>query len=78
MFLHIEKDIIEKKYTSLHDTTKIFSYCSDKDKTKQISLSYINNKYKFTFPVQEVLYSTTFKNEEKLVEYINYILGEMV
>lgn len=78
MFLQIEKDIIEKKYTTLHDATKLFSYGFEEDKRKQINLSYIDNEYKFTFPIQDILYSTTFKNEEKLIEYINYILKEMV
>jgi hypothetical protein len=78
MFLQIEKDIIEKKYTTLNDDTKLFSYGLDEDNTKQINLSFMDNEYKFTFPVQDILYSTTFKNEEKLVDYINYILREMV
>jgi hypothetical protein len=78
MFLQIEKDIIEKKYTALHDDTKLFSYGFEEDKTKQINLSYIDNEYKFTFPIQDILYSTIFKNEEKLVDYMNYILREMV
>ena len=78
MFLQIEKDIIEKKYTTLNDDTKLFSYGLEKDKTKQINLSFIDNEYKFTFPIQDILYSTTFKNEEKLVDYINYILSERV
>jgi hypothetical protein len=78
MFLQIEKDIIGKQYTSLNDNTKIFSYGLEEDKTKQINLSFMDNKYKFTFPIQDILYSTTFKNEEKLVEYVNYILRGMV
>ena len=38
MFLQIEKDIIEKKYTTLHDATKLFSYGFEEDKRKQINL----------------------------------------
>ena len=78
MFLQIEKNIKDKKYVALYDHTKLFSYGLEKDKTKQINLSYSDSEYTFTFPIQNILYSTTFKNEEKLIEYINYILEEMV
>ena len=77
MFASLEKSILKKKYEYLSDNSKIWSFKKHDDALKQINLEYINNKkkYKFSFPIGDIQYSTTFDNATDLKKYISYVLS---
>ena len=74
----LEKSIINRNYVHLNDNSKIWAFGSVKDQTKQINLEYNGKTYKFSFPINDIHYSTTFKNKSKLNEYIRYILKQHI
>ena len=76
MLVSLEKNILEKQYEYIFDNTKIWSFKKKYDALKQINLEYNkeNNKYKFSFPIADIHYSTTFNDVTKLKKYIHYIL----
>ena len=74
MFVALEKRLISFGYTPI--TTKEFSFALKKDKTKQVSIEEINNTYKFSFPVSDIHYTTTFLDKISLVQYADYIFNQ--
>jgi hypothetical protein len=76
MLLSCEKNILKKQYEYVADNTKLWSFKKTDDASKQINLEYNkeNNKYKFSFPINDIHYSTTFNNVTNLKKYIDYIL----
>ena len=74
MFTALEKRLISFGYTPI--TAKEFSFALKKDKTKQVSIEEINNTYKFSFPVNDIHYTTTFIDKISLYTYVNYMLNQ--
>tara|TARA_B100000902_G_C26991883_1_gene755446 strand:- start:249 stop:497 length:249 start_codon:yes stop_codon:yes gene_type:complete len=74
MFLALEKRLISFGYTPHNE--KEFSFCLKKDKTKQVSIEETNNTYKFSFPLNDIHYTTTFLDKISLYEYVDYILNQ--
>ena len=74
MLMTLEKSILNCNYVPLNDDSKIWSFGSAEDHTKQINLEYNGKTYRFSFPVNDIHYATTFENKSKLNEYISYIL----
>ena len=77
MFLELEKRIINNDYINLHDNTKIWAFGKKDDITAQINLEQNNDKYTFSFPINDIHYSTSFIDKSKLRNYIEYIIGEI-
>ena len=77
MFLELEKRIVNNDYINLHDNTKIWAFGKIDDNTTQINLKKDNNKYTFSFPINDIHYSTSFIDKSKLRDYIEYIIGEI-
>lgn len=78
MFMTLEKSIINRNYVPLNDNSKIWTFGYREDPTKQINLEYKEGLYKFSFPVNDIHYSTTFEKRAKLKEYITYILTQHI
>ena len=74
----LEKSIINRNYVHLINDSNIWSFGSIEDQTKQINLEYDGKTYKFSFPIKDIHYSTTFENKSKLNEYIRYILKQHI
>ena len=74
MFVALEKRLISFGYIPI--TTKEFSFALKKDKTKQVSIKEINNTYKFSFPVNDIHYTTTFLDKISLYQYADYIFNQ--
>ena len=74
MFVALEKRLISFGYTPI--TAKEFSFSLKKDKTKQVSIEEINNTYKFSFPVNDIHYTTTFLDKISLFQYADYIFNQ--
>lgn len=77
MFLELEKRIVNNDYINLHDNTKIWAFGKKDDNTSQINLEQNNDKYTFSFPINDIHYSTSFIDKSKLRDYIEYIIGEI-
>ena len=77
MFLELEKRIVNNDYINLHDNTKIWSFGKIDDNTTQINLKKDNNKYTFSFPINDIHYSTSFVDKYKLRNYIEFIIDEL-
>ena len=77
MFLELEKRIVNNDYINLHDNTKIWAFGKTDDITSQINLEQNNGKYTFSFPINDIHYSTSFIDKSKLRNYIEYIIGEI-
>jgi len=77
MFLELEKRIVNNDYINLHDNTKIWAFGKTDDNTSQINLEQNNDKYTFSFPINDIHYSTSFIDKSKLRNYIEYIIGEI-
>ena len=77
MFLELEKRIVNNDYINLHDNTKIWAFGKTDDNTSQINLEQNNGKYTFSFPINDIHYSTSFIDKSKLRDYIEYIIGEI-
>jgi hypothetical protein len=77
MFLELEKRIVNNDYINLHDNTKIWAFGKTDDNTSQINLEQNNGKYTFSFPINDIHYSTSFIDKSKLRNYIEYIIGEI-
>ena len=78
MFMTLEKSIINRNYVPLNDNSKIWTFGYSEDPTKQINLECKEGLYKFSFPVNDIHYSTTFEKRAKLKEYITYILTQHI
>ena len=76
--MSLEKSIINRNYVHLTNDSNIWSFGSIDDQTKQINLEYDGKTYKFSFPIKDIHYSTTFENKDELNEYIRYILKEHI
>ena len=74
MFVALEKRLISFGYTPI--TAKEFSFSLKKDKTKQVSIEEINNTYKFSFPVNDIHYTTTFLDKISVCQYADYIFNQ--
>jgi hypothetical protein len=74
MLIELEKAILNRDFIPCKNTNNIWSFHKKNDSLSQINLTFNNNIYKFSFPINEIHYSTTFKNKERLIKYINYIL----
>ena len=74
----LEKSIINRNYAPLTNNSNIWSFGLIEDQTKQINLEYDGKTYKFSFPINDIHYSTTFENKSKLNEYISYILKQQI
>ena len=77
MYLELEKRIVNNDYINLHDNTKIWAFGKTDDNTSQINLEQNNDKYTFSFPINDIHYSTSFIDKSKLRDYIEYIIGEI-
>jgi len=77
MFLELEKRIVNNDYINLHDNTKIWAFGKTDDNTSQINLEQNNDKYTFSFPINDIHYSTSFIDKSKLRDYIEYIIDEI-
>ena len=74
MFIELEKRILNRDFVSFKNIDNIWSFHKKNDTLSQINLNFNNNVYTFSFPINEIHYSTTFKNKEKLIKYVNHIL----
>ena len=75
MFIGLEQSIINKKFVHNKDNnTNLLSFHKINDALSQINLNYDNNIYTFSFPINDIHFTTTFKDKEKLEKYINFIL----
>ena len=74
MFVALEKHLISFGYTPI--TKSKFSFALKKDKTKQVSIEEINNTYKFSFPINDIHYTTTFLDKISLCQYADYIFNQ--
>ena len=72
--MEVEKRLINFGYIPI--TTKEFSFALKKDKTKQVSIEEINNTYKFSFPVNDIHYTTTFLDKISVCQYADYIFNQ--
>ena len=72
--MEVEKRLINFGYIPI--TTKEFSFALKKDKTKQVSIEEINKIYKFSFPLNDIHYTTSFIDKISLCDYVNYILNQ--
>tara|TARA_B110000977_G_scaffold192903_1_gene267095 strand:- start:2341 stop:2577 length:237 start_codon:yes stop_codon:yes gene_type:complete len=77
MFLELEKRIVNNDYINLHDNTKIWAFGKRDDITTQINLEKKNDKYTFSFPINDIHYSTSFDDKSKLQNYIEYIIHQI-
>ena len=77
MFLELEKRIVNNDYIDLDDDKKIWAFGKKDDITTQINLEKNNDKYTFSFPVNDIHYSTSFNNKLQLKKYIEYIIDEI-
>jgi|TARA_B110001452_G_scaffold107652_1_gene89266 hypothetical protein len=77
MFLELEKRIVNNDYINLDNDKKIWAFGKTDDITSQINLEQNNGKYTFSFPINDIHYSTSFIDKSKLRNYIEYIIGEI-
>jgi hypothetical protein len=77
MFLELEKRIVNNDYINLDNDKKIWAFGKKDDITAQINLEQNNGKYTFSFPINDIHYSTSFIDKSKLRDYIEYIIGEI-
>ena len=77
MFLELEKRIVNNDYINLNDKTKIWAFGKMNDNTTQINLQKNNGEYIFSFPINDIHYSTTFNDKSQLKKYIEYIINEI-
>ena len=77
MFLELEKRIVNNDYINLDNDKKIWAFGKKDDNTSQINLEQNNDKYTFSFPINDIHYSTSFIDKSKLRDYIEYIIGEI-
>ena len=56
---------------------KIWAFGKKDDITAQINLEQNNGKYTFSFPINDIHYSTSLIDKSKLRDYIEYIIGEI-
>ena len=74
MFMEVEKRLINFGYSPIN--SKQFSFYLKKDKTKQVSIEKTNKIYKFSFPLNDIRYTTTFIDKISLYNYVNYMLNQ--
>ncbi len=74
MFMEVEKRLINFGYSPIN--SKQFSFYLKKDKTKQVSIEKTNKIYKFSFPLNDIHYTTTFIDKISLYNYVNYMLNQ--
>ena len=77
MFLELEKRIVNNDYINLDNDKKIWAFGKKDDITTQINLEKNNDKYMFSFPINDIQYSTSFIDKSKLRNYIEYIIDEI-
>jgi hypothetical protein len=77
MFLELEKRIVNNDYINLDNDKKIWAFGKKDDITAQINLEQNNGKYTFSFPINDIHYSTSFIDKSKLRDYIEYIIDEI-
>ena len=73
MFLELEKRIVNNDYINLDNDKKIWAFGKKDDITAQINLEQNNGKYTFSFPINDIHYSTSFIDKSKLRDYIEYL-----
>lgn len=80
MFVAFEKQLISRGYIPFVRTNNIgnniFSYYFKDDKTKQVNIKESSNVYTFSFPMNDIHYSTKFYDKISLFEYAKYVLNQ--
>ena len=74
MFIGLEQPIINKGFVYNNKSNNLLSFHKIDDKLSQINLQFKNNVYTFSFPINDIHYSTKFTNKKNLIKYMNYII----
>jgi len=76
--LSLERELVKKNYINL-DSKKMLSYGKKYDETAQVTLEKNYDRYKFSFPMKNnVNYAVYFKDENKLNNYMEYIIKHYI
>ena len=76
MLIGLEKTILKRNFISFKNKNKndIWSFHKIDDVLSQINLRYNGDTYKFSFPINDIHYTTTFTDKKNLMDYINFII----
>ena len=74
MFIGFEQSIINKDFVHNKNNKNLLSFHKKSDILSQINLSFNNGKYRFSFPIDDIHYSTTFTDKKNLMNYMNFII----
>lgn len=74
MFIEIEQSIINKDFVHIKNHTNLLSFHKKSNTLSQINLDFNNSIYTFSFPINDIHYSTTFTDKKNLMKYMNFII----
>lgn len=74
MLIEFEQSIINKDFVHIKNDTNLLSFHKKSDTLSQINLNFNNGIYKFSFPINDIHYSTTFTDKKNLMKYMNFII----
>ena len=74
MFIGFEQSIINKDFVHIKNNTNLLSFHKKSDTLSQINLDFNNGIYTFSFPINDIHYSTTFTDKKNLMKYMNFII----
>ena len=74
--LLIEKKLVHKGYIPTNKTDKLLSFHKKGQSLEEFNIEIINNKYKVSFPIGDIQYTTTIEEKTNMIKYIEYILQE--
>ena len=79
MLIQCEKKLIHKGYVPTNEKDKLLSFHKKGQPFKEFNVvKIINNKYKVSFPIGDDQYTTTIKEKNDMVNYVQYILREHI
>ena len=74
MFIGFEQSIINKDFVHVKNSNNLLSFHKKSDILSQINLSLDNGIYTFSFPIDDIHYSTKFNSKKNLMKYMNFIV----
>tara|TARA_B100001250_G_C19513858_1_gene662923 strand:- start:389 stop:628 length:240 start_codon:yes stop_codon:yes gene_type:complete len=74
MFIGFEQSIINKDFVHIKNDANLLSFHKKSDTLSQINLNFNNGIYTFSFPINDIHYSTTFTDKKNLMDYMNFII----
>lgn len=74
MFIGFEQSIINKDFVHIKNDTNLLSFHKKSDILSRINLNFNKGIYTFSFPINDIHYSTTFTDKKNLLKYMNFII----